>query len=72
MPQKIMLRKGNWQILRYSGNGKFTYWVVSLPYRRTTLQFPNLAKAKKYVELAINDSSKKRRKKTTTRRRRKK
>ena len=48
MAQKIMARKGNWQILRYSRNGKFTYWVVSLPDRRTTLQFSNLKKAKEY------------------------
>jgi len=48
MAQKIMARKGGWQILRYSGNGKFTYWVVSLPDRQTTLQFPNLIKAKLY------------------------
>ena len=51
MAQRIMARKGNWQILRYSGNGKFTYWVVSLPDRRTTLQFPNLRKAKAYFKM---------------------
>ena len=48
-----MSRKGNWMILRYSGNGKFTYWVVSLPYRRTTLQFPSLEKARAYFNIVI-------------------
>lgn len=48
MAERIMARKGGWAILRYSGNGRFTYWVVSLPYRETTLQFQNLKKAKEY------------------------
>ena len=47
-----MKRKGNWMIIRYSGNKKFTYWVVSLPDRETTLQFPNLRKAKEYFKAA--------------------
>jgi hypothetical protein len=48
MAEKVMARRGGWAILRYSGNGKFTYWVVSLPDRKTTLQFPNLQKARQY------------------------
>jgi hypothetical protein len=50
MAERIMARKGNWMILRYSGNGRFTYWVVSLPHRETTLQFSNLEKAKEYFK----------------------
>ena len=48
-----MARKGGWQILRYSGNGKFTYWVVSLPERKVTLQFPNLLKARLYFNRMV-------------------
>jgi hypothetical protein len=45
-------RKGNWGILRY-GNSKqgFTYWVVSYPYRETTLQFKTLKEARNYFDL---------------------
>ena len=48
MAERVLARKGSWAILRYSGNGKFYYWVVSLPDRQTTLQFPNLQKARQY------------------------
>lgn len=52
MAEKVLARKGNWAILKYYGNGKFTYWVVSLPDRQTTLQFSNLQKARQYFNRA--------------------